>query len=122
MAGWHCSGRGPGGGHGLALVEGWSMSTQIVEVCGPWQKAADAIDRAAQLITDVPSFYGYRHASETELDLSAAAVLVQRALGYLRSAAAREAPRLRAVEAEFEARGEQPPWDRDPRQVTEDGD
>jgi hypothetical protein len=49
-------------------------------------------------------------------------VLVQRAVLYLRAAAAREGPRVEAVVAEFEARGEPSAWDRDTRSVTEDGD
>jgi hypothetical protein len=41
---------------------------------------------------------------------------------YLRAAAAREAPRLEAIEADFEARRELPPWDRDTKGVVEDSD
>lgn len=98
------------------------MSVTVVETRSSWQQAAEAIDRAAQTISDIPGFYGYELAPETDLDLRAAAVLVHRALGYLCTAASREAPRLRALEARFEARGEVPPWDRDTGQVTEDGD
>ena len=98
------------------------MSATVVETRSSWQQVAEAIDRAAQTIADIPGFYGYDLAPETDLDLRAAAVLVQRALGYLSTAASREAPRVRAIEARFEARGEQPPWDRDVTQVTEDGD
>jgi hypothetical protein len=49
-------------------------------------------------------------------------VLVQRAVLYLLAAAAREEPRVEAVVAEFEARGEPSAWDRDTTPVTEDGD
>lgn len=98
------------------------MSAQTLETCSPWQRVSGAIDRAAQVMVDIPCFYGYELAPESELDLNAAAVLVQRALAYLHGAAAREAPRLRALEKAFEARGEQPPWQRDSGKTTEDGD
>lgn len=98
------------------------MSVTVVETRTSWQQTAEAIDRAAQTLADIPGFYGYELAPETDLDLRAAAVLVHRALGYLRAAAARETPRLRALEARFEAGGELPPWDRNARQVIEDGD
>jgi len=110
------------GTQGGARALGAPMSTTVVESRNSWQQAAEAIDRAAQTISDIPGFYGYELAPETDLDLRAAAVLVHRALGYLCTAASREAPRLRALEARFEARGEVPPWDRDTGQVTEDGD
>jgi hypothetical protein len=105
----------------MAESPGTSLIARI-EPLSSWQQAADAIDRAAQLIADVPAFYGYTLAAETDLDLRAATVLVQRAVRYLHSAAAREAPRLEAIEARFRARDELPPWERNLRQVTEDGD
>lgn len=98
------------------------MSVSVVESRSSWQQAAEAVDRAAQTISDIPGFYGYELAAETDLDLRAAAVLMHRALGYLCAAASREAPRLRALEARFEARGEPPPWVREAGQVIEDGD
>ena len=97
---------------GVALIEGRSA----------WQLAADAIERAARLVAEVPGFDGYPLAPETDLDLRAAAVLMQRAVSYLHAAAVREAPRLEALEARFEARGELAPWDRRGRQLTEEGD
>jgi hypothetical protein len=87
-----------------------------------WQQAADAIARAEKLIADIPRLDGYELAPDTDLELRGAAVLVQRAVLYLRTAVSREAPRLEAVVAEFEARGELPPWDRGARAVAEDGD
>jgi len=87
-----------------------------------WQQAADAIDRAQNLIADIPRFDGYELAPDTDLELRGAAVLVQRAVLYLRAAAAREAPRLEAILSEFEARGERPPWDRGTGPTVEDGD
>ncbi len=98
------------------------MSVTVFENQDSWQQAAEAIDRAAQTISDIPGFYGYDLAAESDLDLRAAAVLMQRALGYLCAAASREAPRLRAIEARFEARGELPPWVRGAGEGTEDGD
>jgi len=98
------------------------MSVTVVETRSSWQQAADAINRAEQLLADVPAFCGYELAPETDLELRGATVLMQRAVRYLRTAAAREAPRLEAFRADFEARGELPPWDRRTRQVTEDGD
>jgi hypothetical protein len=98
------------------------MSTDDVETRSPWQQAADAVDRAARLIEQIPGWGSYQCAPETELELRGAAVLVQRAVLYLRAAAAREGPRLEAIEAEFEARRELPPWNRDTRRVVEDCD
>jgi hypothetical protein len=83
---------------------------------------ADAIDRAARLIERIPGWDGYLCAPETDLELRGAAALVQRAVLYLRAAVAREAPRLEAIEADFEARRELPPWDRDTKRVVEDSD
>jgi hypothetical protein len=97
-------------------------STDVGETCSPWQQVADAIDRAAGLVERIPGWDSYRCAPETDLELRGAAALVQRAVLYLRAAAAREAPRLEALEADFEARRELPPWEREPKQVTEEGD
>jgi hypothetical protein len=77
---------------------------------------------ARKLIADIPGFEGYELAPDTDLELRGAAVLVQRAVLYLRAAVAREGPRVEAVVAEFEARGEPSAWDRDTTPVTEDGD
>jgi hypothetical protein len=98
------------------------VSTDIVETRSPWQQVADAIDRAAGLIERIPGWDAYQCAPETDLELRGAAALMQRAVLYLRAAAAREAPRLEAIEADFEARRELPPWDRDVRGVVEDSD
>jgi hypothetical protein len=98
------------------------VSTDLVEPRSPWQQVADAIDRAAGLIEQIPRWDSYQCSPETDLELRGAAALVQRAVLYLRAAAAREAPRLEAIEADFEARGELPPWDRDTKRVVEDGD
>jgi hypothetical protein len=98
------------------------MSTDVVETRSAWQQVADAIDRAAGLIEQIPGRDGYQCAPETDLELRGAAALVQRAVLYLRAAAAREAPRLEAIEADFAARGELPPWERATKRVAEDGD
>ena len=98
------------------------MSTDIVETVNPWQEMADAIHRAARLMEQIPGWDGQPCAPETDLELRGAAALVQRAVLYLRTAAAREAPRLAAIEADFEARSELPPWEREPRRVAEDSD
>ncbi|MGH9641605.1 MAG: hypothetical protein ACRD3Q_04205 [Terriglobales bacterium] len=98
------------------------MNARVVQGRGPRQQAADAIERAEQLIADIPGFYGYELDPETDLDLRAATVLAQRATAYLCAAAGREEPRLRAIEADCEARGERLPWDRDNKRVREDGD
>ena len=98
------------------------MNTDVVETRSPWQQVADAIDRAAGLIEQIPRSDSYHCAPETDLELRGAAALVQRAVLYLRAAAAREAPRLEAIEADFEARSEPPPWDRNTKRVVEDGD
>jgi len=104
------------------MAEATVVSVAVIEARSSWELAAAAIDRAQQLIADVPGFDGYDLAPESDLDLRAAAVLLQRAVGYLQAAAVREAPRLQAIEARFEARGELPPWDRHDRRVPEDGD
>lgn len=98
------------------------MSTDVAETHNPWQQLADAIDRASALIEQIPGWDSYQCAPETDLELRGAAALVQRAMLYLRSAAAREAPRLEAIEADFEARGELPPWNRHTKRVAEEGD
>ena len=98
------------------------MSNDIVETRSPWQQVADAIHRAAGLIEQIPGWDGCQCAPETDLELRGAAALVQRAVLYLRAAAAREAPRLEAIEADFEARMELPPWDREAKRVGEDSD
>jgi hypothetical protein len=96
-----------------------AVSGSPVEIYSPWQQAADAIHHAERLIADIPAFDGYDLAPETDLDLRAAAVLVKRAARYLHAAAAREAPRLEAIAADFEARGVLPPWH---RETSEEGD
>ena len=98
------------------------MKNDVVETRSPWQEVADAIHRAAGLLDRIPGWDSYACAPETDLELRGAAALVQRAVLYLRAAAAREAPRLEAIEAEFEARRELPPWDRETKRVVEDGD
>ena len=97
------------------------MSTDV-EPRSSWQQMAAAIDRASGLIEQIPGWDSYQCAPESDLELRAAAALVQRAVLYLGAAAAREAPRLEAMYAEFEARGELPPWDRDAKRVVEDSD
>jgi len=98
------------------------MNTDVAETRNPWQEVADSIDRASALIEQIPGWDGYQCAPETDLELRGAAALVQRAMVYLRAAAAREAPRLEAIEADFEARGELPPWNRPTKRVAEEGD
>jgi len=98
------------------------MNTDVAETRNPWQEAADSIDRASALIEQIPGWDGYQCAPETDLELRGAAALVQRAMVYLRAAAAREAPRLEAIEADFEARSELPPWNRPTKGVAEESD
>jgi hypothetical protein len=94
----------------------------VIETRSPRQEVAEAIERAARLIAQIPGWDGYRCAPDTDLELRGAAALVQRAVLYMRAAAAREAPRLEAIEAEFEARRELPPWDREIKIRAEDSD
>jgi hypothetical protein len=98
------------------------MSANRGETRSPWQQVAEAIDRVAGLIDQIPGWQEYQCAPETDLELRAAAALVQRAELYLRPAAAREAPRVEAIEADFQARGESPPWGRTSNRVAEDAD
>jgi hypothetical protein len=99
-----------------------AMSTDVVEPRSPWQQVVDAIDCASGLIEQIPSWDSYQCAPETDLELRGAAALVQRAVLYLRAAATREAPRLEAIEADFEARGERPTWVRDIKRGAENDD
>ncbi|HVN47176.1 MAG TPA: hypothetical protein VMT66_18275 [Steroidobacteraceae bacterium] len=98
------------------------MNANPGETGSPSRQLADAIDRLAGLIDRIPECQGYQCAPETELELRAAAALMQRAELYLRCAAAREAPRLEAIEAEFQARGELPPWSHNTHRLVEDAD
>ena len=98
------------------------MRSDVVETRSPRQQVVDAIDDAVELIERIPEWESYQCASETDLELRGATALVQRAVVYLRAAAAREAPRLEAIEADFEARGERPPWDRHTKRMVEEGD
>jgi len=98
------------------------MSGDVAETHNPWKQVADALDRASVLIEQIPGWDSYQCAPETDLELRGAAALVQRAMLYLRSAAAREESRLEAIEADFEARGELPPWNRHTKRVAEEGD
>lgn len=98
------------------------MSTNVVETRSPWQQAADAIACAARLLEQIPGWDSYPCTPETGLELRAAAALVQRAVLYLRTAATREAPRLEAIEVEFEARRQLPPWDQGSKRSGEDSD
>ena len=98
------------------------MSANPGETRSPWQQVTDAIDRVLGIIDQIPGSHGYQCAPESDLELCAVAALVQRAELYLRSAAAREAPRLEAIEADFQARGELPPWSRNANRVAEDAD
>ena len=98
------------------------MNTDVAEPRSPWQQAADAIDRASALIEQIPGWGSYQCAPETDLELRGAAALVQRAMVYLRAAAAREAPRLEAIEADREARSDLPRWNRRTKREAEEGD
>jgi hypothetical protein len=98
------------------------MSTDLVETRSPWQQAADAIKCAASLLEQIPGWNSYHCTPETDLELRAAAALVQRAVLYLHTAATREAPRLDAIEVEFEARRQLPPWDQDSKRPREESD
>ena len=98
------------------------MSANLGETRSPWQQVADEIDRVARLIDQIPAWHGYQCAPESDLELRTVAALMQRAVLYLRAAAAREAPRLEAIEADFQAPGESRPWSRNARRVAEDTD
>jgi hypothetical protein len=95
---------------------------KLGEPCTSRQQVVDAIDRVAYLIDELPRWDGYQCAPETDLELRAAAALLERVELYLRPAAAREAPRVEALETEFRARGELPPWRRKALRRAEDAD
>jgi hypothetical protein len=98
------------------------MNADVPESRSPWQQVADAIHRASALIDQIPGWDSHQCAPETDLELGAAAALLQRAMLYLRAAAAREAPRLEAIEAELEAQGELSRWNRRGRRMVEEAD
>ena len=98
------------------------MRTHVAEARNPWQQVADAIQGASALIEQIPGWDSYQCAPETDLELGAAAALVQRAMLYLRAAAEREAPRLEAIDAELQAQGELSPWNRRSKRVAEEAD
>jgi hypothetical protein len=98
------------------------MNPDLAQPRSPWQQTVDAIDRASWLVEQIPRWDSYQCSPETDLELRGAAALVERAILYLRAAAAREAPRLEAIEADFEARGELPPWEQGSKRVVEEGD
>jgi len=67
------------------------MSARVVEICSPWQQAADASDRIAELIADIPGGgHGYVLTAETRAELRQSAVLLHHAIGPLLRARARE--------------------------------
>jgi hypothetical protein len=98
------------------------MTAKSGEPCNSRQQVIDAIDRVVWLIDQLPRWPGYDCAPETDLELRAAAALLERAELYLRPAAARETPRVAAMEADFQARGELAPWSRNTRRKGEDAD
>jgi hypothetical protein len=75
------------------------MSAKVVEICSPWQQVADASDRIAELISDIPAghngdtFEGFELTEESQKELRLAAALLQRVIPLLRPAVDREEPR-----------------------------
>jgi hypothetical protein len=63
-------------------------------ICSPWQLAADASDRVANLITNIPGWDDYEFAAETEAELLQAAALIQQAARLLEQASKRETRRF----------------------------
>jgi hypothetical protein len=68
------------------------MRVQVLEICSPWQQAADASDRIEELISEIPGWDGYELLEETQIELRQAAVLLHQAIGLLSRASAREVP------------------------------
>jgi hypothetical protein len=71
---------------------------EITPICSPWQLAADASDRVAELICDIPGWDDYEFAAESGAALLQAAALIQRAERLLEGARKRE-NRLRKTPA-----------------------
>lgn len=59
-------------------------------ICSPWQLAADASDRVADLMCNIPGWDGYEYKAETEAELLRAAALIQQAERLLEQASKRE--------------------------------
>jgi hypothetical protein len=73
------------------------VSAKVVDICSPWQLAADASDWVALLMDRIPAgSAGFVLTAETEQELRQAAALLQKANELLRRAAAREVPRYAA--------------------------
>jgi hypothetical protein len=98
------------------------MNPNFVETRGAWQQLAEAIDHVGELIRQIPGRHGYRCAPASDLELCAAAALVQRAELCLRSAVARETRTSRRSRPISRARGELPPWSRNTNRGAEDAD
>ena len=69
-------------------------SADVIELCCPWQQAADESDRAAWLIGEIPGMDDFVLTAESQEELRAAAVLMRQANEILRKTAAREVPRF----------------------------
>jgi hypothetical protein len=65
----------------------------MVDICSPWQQAADASDRIEELLTDIPALDGHELLAETQAELREAAVLLHQVIDLLAKASAREVPR-----------------------------
>lgn len=69
------------------------MSAEVIEICSPWQQAADASDRIEELLTEIPGWDGYELLEATQIELRQAAALLHQVIGLLAQASAREVPR-----------------------------
>jgi hypothetical protein len=56
----------------------------------PWRLTADASDRIAKLVTEIPGWDGYQYSIETQNELRQAAALLQRVIPLLKRASERE--------------------------------
>jgi hypothetical protein len=63
-------------------------------ICSPWQLAADASDRVAELMCGIPGWDGYEFKAETQAELLQAAALMQRTERLLEKAEKRENRRV----------------------------
>lgn len=67
--------------------------SNVTRLYSPWQLAADASDRIAELIDEIPGWDGYQYADITQGELRYAIVLLQEAIPLLEQASRREAKR-----------------------------
>ena len=70
--------------------------SNVTTLYSPWQCVADAADRIAELIDEIPGWDGYEYADISQGELRYAMVLLQEAIPLLEQVSRREAKREEA--------------------------